>query len=74
MAAGKTIGFAILGLIAGGVAGGGAGLGLGLLYIEMAGTSSFEGYSGFVVGYWMLAGIVIGLLGGLIGGIVLARR
>jgi hypothetical protein len=68
MAAGKVIGFALLGAIAGAVAGGVAGLGLGLAYTTLAQTSSFEGYSGFVVGFWMLGGIFVGLLAGLVYG------
>jgi hypothetical protein len=45
---------------AGAVAGGLAGLAGGLVYTGLAGTPGFEGYSGFVVAYWMLAGIVLG--------------
>ena len=46
---------ALLGLVLGGVAGGVVGLLGGLAYTELAGTSSFEGYSGFVVAFWILA-------------------
>lgn len=48
----------------GGVAGGGLGLGGGLAWITTMGTSSFEGYSGFVVAYWLLGGIVVGIVAG----------
>ncbi len=74
MAAGRTIGFALLGTVAGGVAGGVSGLLGGLAYTSIAATSGFEGYSGFVVVYWMLGGILAGLFAGLILGIKLARR
>lgn len=61
---------AILGLILGTALGAGAGLLGGLAYTMLAGTSSFEGYSGFVVVAWMLAG---GFLGAIVGTIVGAR-
>jgi hypothetical protein len=38
----------------------------GLAWTELAATSGFEGYSGFVVVYWLLAGLVLGLIAGLI--------
>jgi hypothetical protein len=44
--------------------GGGAGLLGGLLYTELASTRSFEGYSGYVVGYWLIVGAFIGLIVG----------
>ena len=74
MAAGRTIGFAFLGTILGGALGAGIGIGGGLAWTSFAQTSGFEGYSGFVVAYWMLAGILIGLFGGLIAGIRLGRK
>jgi len=74
MSAGRSFGYAAVGLVAGAIAGGGIGLLGGLAYTELAATSGFEGYSGFVVACWMLGGIVIGLIAGLIGGLKLARR
>ena len=74
MAAGRSIGFALLGLAAGGIAGGAIGLLGGLAYTTLAQTSGFEGYSGFVVAYWLLAGIMLGLIAGVIGGLRAARR
>jgi hypothetical protein len=74
MATGRTIGFAFLGTLLGGALGAGLGIAGGLLWTSLAGTSGFEGYSGFVVAYWMLAGILVGLFAGLVAGIRLARR
>ena len=65
----RTTGFALLGLLFGAVAGGGLGLIGGLAYTELANISGFEGYSGFVVAYWILGGIVLGLIAGLIAGL-----
>lgn len=48
--------------------GGGTGLLGGLAWVELAGTSGFEGYSGFVVIYWALAGILVGLAAGAVFG------
>ena len=73
MATGRRIGFAVLGLLLGGVLGGGAGLLGGLGYTQLAETSGFEGYSGYVVAMWMLIGIVIGMIAGLITGVVRSR-
>lgn len=50
--------------------GAGAGLLGGVGYTTLAGTSSFEGCSGFVVVAWMLVG---GFLGAVVGTIVGAR-
>jgi hypothetical protein len=72
--AGKIIALGGLGLIAGAIAGGLAGLGSGLAWTSLAGTSGFEGYSGFVVAYWMLGGIIAGALAGAIFGVRLAQR
>ena len=69
MAIGRSIGFAVLGLLLGGVVGGGAGLLGGLGYTQLAETSGFEGYSGYVVAMWMLAGIVIGMIAGVVVGL-----
>jgi predicted histidine transporter YuiF (NhaC family) len=55
---------AFLAAIMGTVAGGVIGLGLGLAYTTLAATSNFEGNSGFVVAYWMLGGILLGLVAG----------
>jgi hypothetical protein len=74
MALGRAIGFAAIGLFAGAVLGGAAGLAGGLGYISLAETSGFEGYAGFVVLYWILAGIVLGAIAGAIGGVLLAHR
>ncbi len=74
MSAGRIIGSALLGLLLGGIVGGGLGLAGGLAYTELAGTSGFEGKSGFVVAYWILAGIVLGLVSGLVAGVRRARR
>jgi len=70
----RAFAFALLGALVGAVAGGLAGLGLGLAWVTIAGTSGFEGYSGFVVGYWILGGIVAGMIGGAILFARLARR
>ena len=74
MSAARTFGFGLLGLVIGGATGAGVGLGGGLAYTSLAGTSGFEGYSGFVVAYWMLAGLVLGALGGPIVGVSLSRK
>ena len=68
------IGFAFLGLLLGGAAGGGLGLLGGLAFTELSNTSGFEGYSGFVVAYWILGGIMLGLVAGCIAGLKRARR
>lgn len=70
----KVIALGLLGVIAGMVAGGLIGLGGGLAWTTLSHTSSFEGYSGFVAAYWMLAGIILGGLAGLILGVRLAVR
>ena len=64
MAAGRTIGAIVLGIILGGALGLGLGLLGGLGWTTLAETSGFEGYSGFVVAFWMLGGIVVGALAG----------
>jgi hypothetical protein len=46
----------------------------GLAYTEIARTSDFEGYSGFVVGFWLLAGIILGMIAGPLVGPGLFRR
>lgn len=71
MSAGAKIGFGILGLIIGGMVGAVAGILGGLAWTMLAGTSGFEGYSGFVTAYWMLAGLILGAIAG---AIVLARK
>ena len=71
MAAGRKAAMALLGALGGAVIGGLAGLGGGLAWSELASVSGDEGYSGFVVAYWILAGIVLGLIAGAIFG---ARR
>ena len=74
MSAARRFGFALLGLVLGGAIGGGLGLLGGLAYTELANTSGFEGYAGFVVVAWMLCGIVIGLIAGLVAGLKLSGR
>ena len=56
----RKIGIVLLGLLLGGC----IGLLGGLAYTQLVGTSAFEGYSGFVVIYWILGGIVLGLAAG----------
>ena len=60
--------------IGGPAIGGGLGLLGGLAYTELANTSGFEGYSGFVVVAWMVCGIVVGLIAGLVAGLKLSGR
>jgi hypothetical protein len=62
MTTGRKIGIVILFPLIGGLLG---FLG-GLAWTELAATSGFEGYSGFVVVYWLFAGIILGLAAGLI--------
>jgi hypothetical protein len=61
-------------MVLGAMAGGILGLLGGLAYTSLAQTSGFEGYSGYVVAFWMLAGIALGLIAGLAGGVRLGRR
>jgi hypothetical protein len=74
MSAGRTFGFGLLGAVIGAATGAGAGLLGGLGYTELMQTSSFEGYSGFVVGFWMLGGLVVGLIAGIPIAIKLSRH
>jgi hypothetical protein len=62
----RRLAFAFLGLTLGASAGGIAGLFAGLAYIEIAATSGFEGYAGFVVAFWMMGGVVFGMIAGLV--------
>jgi hypothetical protein len=64
MGAGRTISFGVLGLVLGAIAGGVLGLLGGLGYTTLAETSGFEGYSGFVVVYWIAGGILLGAVAG----------
>lgn len=73
MAAGRMIGLGLVGLVLGAIAGGVLGLVGGLAWTSLAGTSGFEGYAGFVVVYWMLAGTFLGLIAGLVVGVRLGR-
>lgn len=73
MSVARRTGFGFLGVVFGALLGGGAGLLGGLGYTELAGTTSFEGYSGYVVVFWMLAGGILGLIAGAIIGIRLGR-
>lgn len=47
------------------IAGGLLGLLGGLGWTKLAATSGFEGYSGFVVVYWLAGGILLGLAAGI---------
>lgn len=66
MSLARRLAFAVLGITLGASGGGVAGLLGGLAYTEIAHTSGFEGYSGFVVAFWMLGGIVLGMIAGLV--------
>ena len=62
----------LLGALGGAVLGGIAGILIGLAAVAATGVSSFEGESGYVVGFLFLpAGIVLGAIAG---GIWLGRR
>lgn len=74
MGAGRTFGLSLLGAVAGGATGGGLGLLAGLAYTSLADVSGFEGLSGYTVAFWILGGIVLGLILGTIAGAMLARR
>ena len=74
MSAGKTFGMGLLGAVIGGGTGAGLGLLAGLAYISLASTPGFEGQSGFVVAFWMLGGILLGLILGMIAGVKLSAR
>ena len=73
MSIARRLAFSVLGIILGSSGGGIVGLFAGLAYTEIAGTTGFEGYSGFVVAYWILGGIAIGIIAGLIVAHKLAR-
>ena len=73
MSLARRLGFAALGMTLGALAGGVLGLLSGLAYTEIATTSGFEGYSGFVVAFWMLGGVTIGMIVGLVAAYKLAR-
>ena len=66
MSIARRLAYAVLGITLGSAGGGVAGLLAGLAYTEIAGTSGFEGYSGFVVAFWILGGVVTGTIAGLI--------
>jgi hypothetical protein len=66
MSLARRLAFAVLGIALGASGGGVLGLLAGLAYTEIAATSGFEGYSGFVVAFWMLGGVVIGMIVGLV--------
>jgi hypothetical protein len=74
MSVARRVGFSLAGLLSGLVVGGLLGLGGGLAYTTLAGTSSFEGFSGYVVAFWILGGMLFGMIAGLITGIRLGRR
>jgi hypothetical protein len=70
----RRLGLAALGIVLGSAGGGVAGLLAGLAYVEIANTSGFEGYSGFVVAFWMLGGVTIGMIVGLVVAYRFARK
>jgi hypothetical protein len=66
MSIARRLAFSVLGITLGSSGGGIAGLLAGLAYTEIAATSGFEGYSGFVVAFWILGGVAIGMIVGLV--------
>lgn len=70
----RRLGLAALGLVLGSSGGGVAGLLAGLAYVEIANTSGFEGYSGFVVAFWILGGVTLGMILGLVFAYRFARK
>jgi hypothetical protein len=74
MSAGRIIALTVLGLLIDAIAGGGLGLLGGLAYTELMGSTGFEGYSGFVGVWRMLAGIVTGMIAGLVVGVKRSRN
>lgn len=64
----RRLSIAVLGLILGGALGAGAGLLGGLAYTELAGTTDFEGASGYVVVAWLVCGLFLGAIVGTIAG------
>jgi len=70
----RRLGLAALGLVLGSAGGGVAGLLAGLAYVEIANTSGFEGYSGFVVAFWILGGVALGMIMGLVVAYRFARK
>jgi hypothetical protein len=74
MSAGRTFGFGLMGAIIGAAMGAGLGLLGGLGYTELVQVSGFEGYSSFVVVYWILGGLVFGLIAGIPIALRIARR
>lgn len=74
MSMARTFGFVLFGTLLGAACGGVLGLGGGLAYTELAATSGAEGYSGYVVVYWILAGILLGLVAGGVAGAKWPRR
>ena len=70
----RRLALAALGITLGSSGRGVVGLLAGLAYIEIADTSGFEGYSGFVVAFWMLGGVAIGMMLGLVFAYRLARK
>ena len=66
MSSAHRFAYAMLGITVGASAGAVVGLLAGLAHIEIAGTSGFEGYSGFVVAFWLLSGVMIGMVAGVL--------
>ena len=67
--------FVLLGLVLGAIGGAALGIGAGLAWIEIAKTTSFEGYSAMLVFFsFMPAGAMIGGLGAAIWFGIMATR
>jgi hypothetical protein len=67
--------FALLGLVLGAIGGAALGIGAGLAWIEIAKTTSFEGYSAMLVFFsFMPAGAMIGGVGAAIWFGIMAAR
>jgi len=71
MPAARKLGLGLLGSLVGAILGGILGLFGGLGYTELVAISGFEGYSGYVVVFWMLGAILIGIV---VGPILVLRR
>ncbi|MGY8709865.1 hypothetical protein RAD16_29360 [Bradyrhizobium sp. 18BD] len=71
----KVVLLALLGLFLGALGGAALGVGAGLAFVEIAHTTSFEGYSGMLVFFtFMPLGAVIGGIGGAVTFGLLALR
>ena len=64
----KVVLLGLVGLLLGALVGAAVGVGVGLIWIEVFHTSSFEGYSGYLVFLtFMPIGMIVGALSGAIG-------